>query len=116
MDAQTIEKMVEALRPTVRSQQMAATILEKFWTRRIAIIWDLMDVHRAANECEVALTNWEAANALRLLFQQHDKQYGLKWEDLTNHIDEHVLGRKLTKTELRRFVEKDILTIDRQRQ
>jgi hypothetical protein len=115
MDVQTTEKMLRALKPTLRSQQMAAAVLERFWTRRIAIVWDVMDVHRAANEREVALTNREAVNVLRLLLQNHNKQYWLRWEDLTDYIDEHVLGRKLTRIELRRFLENDILTIGRKR-
>ncbi len=113
MDQHTIERMVKALKPTVRSAPMAMAILERFWTRRIAIVWSVGDAHRAANECEVALTNREATDVLRMLLQKHDKQYGLKWEDLTDYIDEHVQGRKLTRAELRRFVEKDILTRNR---
>ena len=37
-----------------------------------------------------------------------------KWrEDLTSHVEEYALGRKLTRAELKRFVKKNILTIDR---
>jgi hypothetical protein len=38
-------------------------------------------------------------------------QYGIRWEDLTTHIEDRVLGRKLTKAEVRQFVERDIITI-----
>jgi hypothetical protein len=46
----------------------------------------------------------------------HNKQYGLRWEDVTAYIDEYALGRKMTKAEVKRFVEKNILTIDRKNQ
>jgi hypothetical protein len=67
-----------------------------------------------ANEREVALTNHEAINVLQELHRYHNKQCGIKWEDVTCCIEEYVLGRKLTKAELKRFVEKNILTIDHQ--
>ena len=70
-------------------------------------------MHRAANEVEVALTEKEAITVLETLHRQHNPQYGLKWEDLTAHITENVLGRKLNKRELHQFVHHDKLTIQR---
>ena len=35
--------------------------------------------------------------------------------DVTSYIEEYALGRKLTQAELKRFVEKNLLTIDRKR-
>ena len=80
----------------------------------MALVWDTNDVHRAANEQEVALTNQEAIQILQELHQHHNPQYGIRWEDLTGYIQEKALGRKLTRSELKRFVEKDIVTIQRQ--
>jgi hypothetical protein len=51
---------------------------------------------------------------LRELHHAHNKQYGSRWEDVTAYIEEYALSRKLTKAELNRFVEKNVLTIDRQ--
>ncbi len=45
------------------------------------------------------------------MHHHHNKQYGLRWADFTSYIEEYALGRKLTKPELKRFVEKNILTI-----
>jgi hypothetical protein len=73
------------------------------------------DVHTAPNEREVALTNQEAIKVLQELHHYHNRQYGIKWVDLTCYIEEYGLGRKLTKRELKRFVEKNILTINRQK-
>ncbi len=109
-----IESMVEALKPTLKNPKRAKQILERFWRDKMALVWDVEDVHTSANEREVALTNQEAMQILNKLHEQHNKQYGLQWKDLTDHIEENVSGRKLTKTELRRFVEKNILTIQRQ--
>jgi hypothetical protein len=82
----------------------------------MALVWDVQDVHTVANECEVALTNREAIKIVQELHHYHNKQCGIKWEDVTAYIEEYALDRKLTKQELKRFVEKNILTIDRQGQ
>ena len=79
----------------------------------MALVWEVEDVHRAANEREVALTDKEAVTVLQTLLNQHNAQLGIRWEDLTTHIEEHVLGRKLTEAEVRRFVEQDIITVQR---
>ncbi len=61
-----------------------------------------------AAHCEVVLTNREATKVLQELYYYHNKH---KWEDVTSSIEEHALGRKLTKAEVKRRVEKTILTI-----
>ena len=111
-----IETMVKALTPALKDPAKAKQILEKFWADKMALVWDVQDVHTAANEREVALTHREAIKVLQELHHYHNKQYGIKWEDVTAYIEEYALGRKLTKHELKRFVEKDLLTIDRKRQ
>jgi len=106
-------EMLNALRPVLKSRQRAEQILTRYWRNKIAIVWDTEDVHRAANEREVALTEREAVQVLQTLHNQHNAQCGLKWEDIITHIEEHVLGRKLTKREVRLFVHHDKLTIQR---
>lgn len=110
-----IESMVKALRPTLKSPKRAEQILEKFWTDKIALVWDTEDVHTAANERVVALTNQEAIKVLREMHHYHNKQNGLRWSDFTSYIEEYALGRKLTQAEVKRFVEKNLLTIDHQK-
>ena len=61
----------------------------------MALVWDVQDVHTAANEREVALTNREAIKVLQELHHYHNKQYGLQWKDVTSYIEEYALGRKL---------------------
>ena len=81
----------------------------------MALVWDIKDVYTAANEREVALTNQEAIKVLQEMHHYHNKQYGLRWSDFTSYIEEYALGRKMTKAELNRFVEKNRLTINRQK-
>jgi hypothetical protein len=104
-----IEDMVRRLKLKTKGRK----ILERYWSDKIAIVWDVEDVHKAANECEVALTNKEAVQVLQTLHDQHNAQYGIRWEDLTTHIEDNVLGRKLTKAEIKQFVEKDLITINK---
>jgi hypothetical protein len=108
-----IEAMVKALKPVLKNPAKAKQILDRFWTDKMALVWDVRDIHTAANEREVALTNKQANDILKDLFYHHNKQLGLRWSDLTSHIEEYALGRKLTRAELKRFVEKNILTIER---
>ena len=108
-----INDMVARLKPVLKDVSKAKSILQRYWRTRMALVWMLADVHRAANEREVALTNREAINVLQQLFHQHNPQYGIKWEDLTTHIEDQALGRKLTRAELKHFVERDIITIQK---
>ena len=113
MQETIINDMVGRLKPVLKDASKAKTILNRYWRTRIALVWMLADVHRAANEREVALTNREAIDVLQQLFHQHNPQYGIKWEDLTTHIEDQALGRKLTGPELRRFIGQDIITIQK---
>ena len=110
-----VEAMVTALKPALKNPAKAQHILERFWADKMALVWDVQDVHTAANEREVALTNREAIKVLQELHHYHNKQTGLQWKDVTCYIEENCLGRKLTKAELKRFVEKNLLNIDRKR-
>ena len=80
---------------------------------KIALVWEVADVFRAANERGVALTKSEAIKLLRELHTHHNRQAGLKWEDLTASIEDRVLGRPLTKAEIKRFESGDILTVQK---
>ena len=113
MQETIINDMVGKLKPVLKDTSKAKSILQRYWRTRIALVWMLADVHRAANEREVALTNREAIDVLQQLFHQHNPQYGIKWEDLTTHIEDQALGRKLTRAELKHFVEQDIITIQK---
>src|SRR3954470_24628378 len=111
MDENNINGMLRVLRPLLKDTSAAKGRLEQYWSDKIAIVWEVRQIHRAANENEIALTNEEAERVLRQLFNHHNAQFGLKWEDLTNYIEDHVLGRKMSKRELNRFIHNDIIAI-----
>ncbi|WCJ60704.1 hypothetical protein NXS98_06140 [Fontisphaera persica] len=108
-----IQSMLQSLKPVLKDKARAERLLECFWQDKIALVWDTEDVHRAANEIEVALTETEARELLHDLHEHHNPQYGLQWKDVTEQIRDDVLGRAMTKQEVNRFVKKDILTIHR---
>jgi hypothetical protein len=112
MDRHTIDEMLDVLKPVLRSRSRAKKRLERYWSDKIAILWTTEDIHRAANERELALTEQEARGLLRDLFDHHNAQYGLKWEDITTLLEDRVLGRNLSKREIDRFVHRDIITIN----
>jgi hypothetical protein len=105
--------MVRRLGPVLKDKAKAQEILARYWRNKIALVWETDDVHKAANELEVALTEKEAIQVLQTLHEHHNAQYGLKWEDITTHIQDNVLGRKLTKREVKKFVQHDKLIIQR---
>ena len=113
MHPKHITGMLHALEPALKSRTKARQLLESYWRDRMAIVWELTSVHRAANEREVALTDEEARQHLKELHHHHNPQYGVRWEDLTSLIEGDVLGRKLTQAELKRFLEQDVITINK---
>ena len=107
------EDLVRKLKSVLKDKPKALSILKRYWRDKIAIIWTTENVHRAANELKLALTEKEAIQVLETLHRQHNPQLGLRWEDLTGHIEAYVLGRKLTQREVEQFVKNDRLTIQR---
>ena len=77
MQAHHIDEMVHRLKPVIRDSTKADVILQRYWRTRMALVWEIEDVHRAANEREVALTNSEATGVLQTLLNQHNPQYGI---------------------------------------
>ena len=107
------EDLMQKLRSALKNNPRAINILKRYLSDKVLIVWRTEDVHRAANELRLALTEKEAMQVLEILHRQHNPQLGLRWEDLTGHIEAHVLGRKLTKREVSEFVKHDKLTIQR---
>jgi hypothetical protein len=113
MHTHHIENMVRRLGPVLKDKAKALNILTRFWRNKMALVWETAQVHRAANELELALTEKEAIQVLQTLHNQHNAQYGIRWEDITAHMEAHVLGRKLNKREVNQFVQHDKLIIQR---
>ena len=108
-----LDDMVQRLQPVLKDTQRAKAILQRYWRLRMALVWEVADVHRAANERDRAMTDREAIAVLKALHQQHNAQYGLKWEDLWAHIELYIPGRALTKAELKRFIKQDLITVQK---
>jgi hypothetical protein len=64
MDQFIIKAMVKALKPTLKNHNRAEQILERFWGNKMALVWDVEDVHTAANEREVTLRDQETIKVL----------------------------------------------------
>ena len=105
-----IKELVRVLKPVLKDRKKAEELLERYAKDKFFIIWTVHDVYRAANERGVALTKAEAVQVLKELEHAYNSQYGVCWSDLTRHIEDRVLGRPLTKHEIKQFVEKDIIT------
>ena len=108
-----IDQMVRKLTPVLKDPNRAKKILNRYWTAKMALVWTVEDVHRAANERKRVLASKEAVQILKTLHQQHNPQLGIRWEDLWAHLDLYAPGRKMSRTELNRFVSKDIITVQK---
>ena len=109
---QLIAELLQHLRPALRSVTKAEQLLAGYWADRIALVWTTKDIHRAANESKTVLTEQQARTILHNLHQQHNPQYGLRWSDLIEAIQQSGLGRDIRNRELHRFVHRDVLNID----
>ena len=108
-----IDSMVQRLKPVLKDTQRAKAILKRYWRTRMALVWEVADVHRAANERDRAMTDREAIAVLEALHKQHNAQYGIKWEDLWAYIELYMPGRALTKAELKRFIKQDLIIVQK---
>ncbi len=106
-----ITELLDKLGPALKSRRKAQRLLTDYWADRIALIWSTADVHRAANEKRLVLTEAEARDSLRELHVHHNPQYGLRWSDIADHIQQSGQGREIRKRELHRFLQHDVLTI-----
>lgn len=115
MEDYIIDEMVRVLRPVLKDQGRAAKLLRKYWRDKITLVWTSGNFLRAANERGLVLTVKEADKLLSDLFLFYNPQYGIKWTDLWDMIDQSGYGRKMTPKETRFFVQKDIVAVERKR-
>jgi hypothetical protein len=109
---QLSEELFTVLRPGLKKKARAKKILERYWRNKIAIVWESEQVHRAANERGLALTDLEAGEVLKHLLDNHNPQSGVKWQDIYDLIEQKCLGRKLKKSELTHFINQDVVTVN----
>lgn len=101
------------LQPAVKSKSKAEQLLKSYWQDRMALVWTIDQVHRAANENKTVLTDQEATKILYALHYHHNPQYGIRWEDLTALILDSGLGRDISRKELQRFIHHDQIAIQK---
>src|ERR1041384_6815129 len=82
MTPQTIDEMLEALAPALRSKRKARELLQNYWSDKIALLWTVEDVYRAARENEITLSGSQAHQILEDLIKHHNPRYGLQWRDV----------------------------------
>jgi hypothetical protein len=104
MSLDDIARMVKILKPVLKDKEKARELLARYWSNKFAVVWTRMDIHRAANERGLALSKKEAQRLLDDLKVHCDRQYGFKWTDLWDLIDDSWFGRKMTKQETKGFV------------
>ena len=109
MKAGDIDGMIRKLKPVLTDHQRARKILEKYWSGKLALIWTVNDIHKAANERGIALSKEEAKDLLDDLSKHYNRQYGIRWTDLWDLIEDSGYGRKMTKKEVRAFLERDVI-------
>jgi hypothetical protein len=97
-----ITEMVEALSPVLKNPRRAELILKKYWHDKMAIVWNSEDVHQAANQAGITLTDEEAAHVLQDLHEHHNVEYGLRWDDVVANVRQSGFGRRMTKQESKR--------------
>lgn len=107
------EDLMKVLGPVLKSQRKAHDLLDHYWQDKIALVWTTRDVHRAANEKNTVLTEPEAREVLSDLLLHYNPQYGLRWSDVTDSIENSGKGRDLTRQELDRFIHQNRVSIQR---
>ncbi len=114
MDTRYIHGMLLALRSQLRDPEMAGQILQHYWRDRVAFVWTVDQVHLAANERGLAVTPAEARRILDQFHKETNQFTPLNWFTLLDLIDEFSqIGRKLTKAELHRFSQTNLIVVAR---
>lgn len=111
MKLHLIDEQLRALKPVLSDATKAEQILQRYWSDRIALVWTRNDLHKAANERGLALSKKEARALLQDLGTHYNRQYGIKWTDLWDLIENSGMGRKMTKQEVKAFVEQGALCL-----
>ena len=52
-----IDQMVRKLTPVLKDPNRAKKVLKHYWTTKMALVWGVEDIHRAANERKRVLTD-----------------------------------------------------------
>ena len=62
-------------------------LLRKYWQNHIALVWDIWDIHRKAEEMGVELTDEQAQDILDTIYADHDASVGVNWDVIETNIE-----------------------------
>ena len=73
------QNLVEKGIITAENKQSAVNAMRKTWKDKIALSWDIEDVHRTAHNMGETVTDAQAREVLGELLDKHDANYGVDW-------------------------------------
>lgn len=111
MDEKHLDAMQVMLRSQLNDTWKARRLLARYWRDRVAFVWTTDDVHLASNERGRAVTQQEARSILYEFYKRQNRFAPVDWFGLLEVIDELQLGRILTKQELNRFLETNLIVV-----
>ena len=82
---------------------IARETLEEYWKDKIAHVWNISNVHRAANMVGRVLSNKEARNVMDAVMHDLSDEYGITLDTISNEIDYNEHGRWITEDENKDF-------------
>jgi hypothetical protein len=80
--AKEIHELLAAQGVTLNEEAIGA--LDRHFTARCTIVWNLDDMHQAANQVYRVLTDDEAAILLAAIQRNHDANSGVAWVTLSD--------------------------------
>lgn len=94
-----IEEMVQALvdNKIVKDEKLALSLLEKYWSDKIADVWDTADVIGHAEVYDIELSEDDAKKVLNLMFEASDAEVGITWCSVDAAIEEFQAMRNTQK-------------------
>lgn len=71
---------------STKEDESVKTLMDEYWSSKIAVTWSVDDVTSRAKEMGVLVDDDEAAEMLQDIFQDHDCNYGITWDGISDRI------------------------------
>lgn len=87
-----LEEMAEAIgRECHVDHNNVLHVLGQYWQDKIAYVWQVEDVLKAAHRAEKPITRADARGILEQVFHDLDSELGITWQTIDTALDEYVL-------------------------
>ena len=87
-----IEEMADAIAKELHLEpNTILPSLHRFWSDKIAHVWQLEDVFEAARRVGKAVTREDAIGLLQDVFHHHDSSLGITWDSLDAALEDYRL-------------------------